>query len=313
MAMVLPEIRLLQAAIALAEELNFSRAAERLRIDQSTLSRRILELESQLGFRLFERNRQFVELTDAGRHFVEEARDAVLHAERAVLNASAVFRGADEILNVGKSAYTDPYLVTTLQSVRLPLYPGLRIKLWSNYSHELAREVIAGKLSMALITAVPDAPKLSLLTVAEHPIYIALSMDDPLAWKKELHLQDLSARDWILPAQHANPHLYELIQRATSEKGIVASDAHYVMTAEEASELVLNHKGIAFLTRTGAWRIARDEITMRPLVEERLRLITKLATRADERSRLVSEFVRAAGRKLSSAPPVLQARLPLGG
>jgi DNA-binding transcriptional LysR family regulator len=313
MAMVLPEIRLLQAAIALAEELNFSRAAERLGIDQSTLSRRILELESQLGFRLFVRNHQYVELTDAGRYFVEEARDAVLHTERAVLNASAVFRGADEILNVGKSSYTDPYLVTTLQSVRLPLYPGLRIKLWSNYSHELAREVIAGKLSMALIAAVPDTPKLNLLTVAEHPIYVAFSTDDPLAYHKELHLQDLSAREWILPAQHANPHLYELIQLATVESGVAAADKHYVMSAEEASELILAHKGVAFLTRTGAWRIARDEITMRPLVEERLRLVTKLATRADERSRLVSEFVRAAGRKLSSAPPVLQARLPLGG
>ena len=311
--MVLPEIRLLQAAIALAEELNFSRAAERLRIDQSTLSRRILELESQLGFRLFKRNHQIVELTDAGRHFVEEARDAVLHAERAVLNASAVFRGADEILNVGKSAYTDPYLVTTLQSVRLPLYPGLRIKLWSNYSHELAREVIVGKLSMALIAAVPDTPKLNLLTVAEHPLYIAFSTDDPLVYHKELHLQDLNGREWILPAQHANPHLYELIQVATLENGITATDKHYVMSAEEASQLVLAHKGVAFLTRTGAWRVARDEITMRPLVEERLRLVTKLATRADDRSRLVSEFVRAAGRKLTGGPPVLQGRLPLSG
>jgi len=311
--MVLPEIRLLQAAIALAEELNFSRAAERLRIDQSTLSRRILELESQLGFRLFKRNHQIVELTDAGRHFVEEARDAVLHAERAVLNASAVFRGADEILNVGKSAYTDPYLVTTLQSVRLPLYPGLRIKLWSNYSHELAREVIAGKLSMALIAAVPDTAKLNLLTVAEHPLYIAFSTDDPLVYHNELHLQDLNGREWILPAQHANPHLYELIQVATLENGITATDKHYVMSAEEASQLVLAHKGVAFLTRTGAWRIARDEITMRPLVEERLRLVTKLATRADDRSRLVSEFVRAAGRKLTGGPPVLQGRLPLSG
>jgi DNA-binding transcriptional LysR family regulator len=311
--MVLPEIRLLQAAIALSEDLNFSRAAERLRIDQSTLSKRILELESQLGFRLFERNHQLVELTDAGRHFVEEAREAVLHAEHAVLNATAVFRGADEILNVGKSAYTDPYLVTTLLSIRLPLFPGLRIKLWSNHSHELARQVIAGDLSMALITAIPDVLKLSLLTVAEHPIYIALSIDDPLAYHGELHLQDLSARNWILPAQHANPHLYELIQLTTSEKGIVASDAHYVMTAEEASELVLAHKGVAFLTRTGAWRIARDEITMRPLIDERLRLVTKLATRTDDRSRLVSEFVRAAGRKLSSVSHVLQGPLPLGG
>jgi len=311
--MMLPEIRLLQAAIALAEELNFSRAAERLRIDQSTLSNRILELESQLGFQLFVRNRQSVEMTDAGRHFVEEARSAVQHTERAVLNATAVFRGADEILNVGKSAYTDPYLVTALQSIRLPLYPGLRIKLWSNYSHELAREVIAGKLSMALIAAVPDTPKLNCLTVAKHPLYIAFSTDDPLAYHKELHLQDLNAREWILPAQHANPHLYELIQGATLEKGIAASDEHYVMSAEEASELILAHKGIAFLTRTGAWRIARDEITMRPLVEERLRLVTKLATRADDRSRLVLEFVRAAGRKLRGVPHVLQGRLPLTG
>ncbi|MGD0736617.1 MAG: LysR family transcriptional regulator, partial [Terracidiphilus sp.] len=63
--MVLPEIRLLQAAIALAEELNFSRAAARLRIEQSTLSKRIVELESQIDLRLFVRNHQTVELTEA--------------------------------------------------------------------------------------------------------------------------------------------------------------------------------------------------------------------------------------------------------
>jgi len=77
--MVLPEIRLLQAAIALAEELNFSRAAERLRIRQSTLSKRIVELESQIDMRLFERNHQVVKLTEAGRYFVEDARSALDH------------------------------------------------------------------------------------------------------------------------------------------------------------------------------------------------------------------------------------------
>ena len=82
--MVLPEIRLMQAAIVLAEELNFSRAAERLRIDQSTLSKRIMELEALVGLRLFERTHQLVELTEAGRHFVQEARHALLHTERDV-------------------------------------------------------------------------------------------------------------------------------------------------------------------------------------------------------------------------------------
>jgi len=89
-----------------------------------------------------------------------------------------VFNGADEILNVGKSAYTDPYLVSTLLSVRLPLFPGMRVKLWSNYSNELARHVIAGTLDLALITGVPDTPKLTALKVADNPFYISMSLDD---------------------------------------------------------------------------------------------------------------------------------------
>jgi DNA-binding transcriptional LysR family regulator len=296
--MALPEIRLLQAAIALAEELNFSRAAERLRIEQSTLSKRIVELESQLGFRLFERNHQTVELTDAGRNFVEEAREAVLHAERAVLSARAAFNGADEILNIGKSAYTDPYLVSALLSIRLPLFPGLRIKLWSDYSHELARQVISGTLDLALITGVPDNPKLSTLRVADDSFYTAMSEHDPLAKLLEIRLGDLQNRNWILFSRHVSPNMYDRIQLQASETGVSASDHHHVSSPEEAVQLILENEGVAFLNRTGAWRIAQHGTTMRPLVEGGLRLITYLATRADTKSRLVNEYVRAAARKL---------------
>jgi hypothetical protein len=65
--------RLLQAAIHLAQELNFSRAAERLHIEQSALSKQIYELENEVGVRLFDRDHHFAELTDAGRASVEEA------------------------------------------------------------------------------------------------------------------------------------------------------------------------------------------------------------------------------------------------
>jgi DNA-binding transcriptional LysR family regulator len=313
--MVLPEIRFLQAAIALAEELNFSRAAERLHVEQSTLSKRIADLESQIGLRLFERsrNRQSVKLTEAGCHFVAEARSAILHIERAVMNARAAAHGADEILHIGMSAYTDPYLVTTLMSVQLPLYPSLKVKLWSNYSHKLAHLVATGELDLALITAIPDTPELSSLTVAESPIYIALSTDDALARNKNLRLEDLRACDWILLASYVNPHVFERIHVIASEKAIAVSDMHYVMTAEEASELVQAHKGVAFLPGDAAWRIACDGVTIRPLMEERLRLVTRLATRSDNKARLVSEFVRAAGRKLSNIPPPRQERLPLAG
>jgi len=308
--MVLPEIRFLQAVIALAEELHFSRAAGRLRIEQSSLSKRIQELESQIGLRLFvrNRNRQSVELTEAGRRFVEEARIALVHVERAVFNATAASHGAEEILNIGKSAYADPYLVTTLLSIQLPLYPGLKVKLWSNYSHELAHMVSTGELDLALITATPDTPQLSCLKVAESPVYIALSKDNGLASNESLHLEDLRACEWILLASSVNPHLFKMIQMAASRKGIMAADLYYVMTAEEASELILAHKGVAFLPRNAAWRIASDRITMRPLVEEQLKLVTRLATRSDNNARIVSEFVRAAGRKLNSI--FLPQRLP---
>jgi len=311
--MVLPETRSMQAAIVLAEELNFSRAAERMHVEQSTLSRLIAKLESDIGLQLFVRNHQNVEITEAGRRFVEEARHSVLHAERAVLNATAASHGAEEILNVGKSAFTDPFLVTTLQSVRLPLYPGLKVKLWSSYSQELAHKVAAGELDMALVTSVPDAPTLSFLTIAETPHYIALSKEDPLANREELRLEDLCSCEWILLARSVNPNVFEMVQREASKKGIAAADRYYVMTAEEASELVLAQKGVAFLPRDAAWRIATEGIAMRPLAEEQLKLVTRLAIRSDNKERLVSEYVRATGRKLSNIAPSQQRRLPLVG
>ncbi len=299
--MALPEMRLLQAAIALAEELNYSRAAARLRIDQSTLSKRIAELESQIDMRLFVRNRQTVELTEASRHFVEEARNAVLHAERAVADAKAAMQGADEVLHIGRSVYADPYLVTAIQSIQLSLFPGLKVKLWSNFSHELARMVAAGNLDVALVLAIPDSPSLSFLSVTESPGYIALPNNDAAAGNAEISLNDLRAHEWILPAPHINPFVTEMIHAEASAKNIVASDTHTYTTAEEALALVMAHKGAAFLTREAAWRISSNEIAVRPLSEEHPKLVTRLAMRADDKKRLTSEFVRAAGRKLVKA------------
>jgi DNA-binding transcriptional LysR family regulator len=311
--MALPEIRLLQAAIAVARDLNFSRAADRLHIGQSTLSKQIYELESQLGFRLFDRNHQTVAVTDAGRAFVEEAREAVLHAERAVAVATAVFNGADEILNLGKSSYTDPFLVSTLLSIRLPLFPGMRIKQSSNYSNELARQVISGDLDAAVTTGIPETPKLSLLRLADNPFYIALETEDPLARYREILLEQMQDRNWVLLSRHANSYLYDTILFVGSGKNVRPRDIFQVMSPEEVSELILEDQALAFLPRAAAWRISRDGITMRPLLDPQLRLVTNLAVRSDTKSRLVKEFVRATSRKMDGLTHKSQVRLPLTG
>src|SRR5207245_4184420 len=99
------EVRHLHAVIVLAEDLNFTRAAHRLHITQSALSKQINEIEKQHKFHLFNRkNKKTVELTDVGRIFVEEARSALLHIDRAVQLGCAAREGSDGILSIGRSS-----------------------------------------------------------------------------------------------------------------------------------------------------------------------------------------------------------------
>lgn len=229
--MILPEMRLVQSAIILAEELNFSRAAVRLGIDQSALTKRIVELESLLDVRLFVRNHQMVELTEAGAKFVEHARQGVAHIEEAVTAARVAPRGAENVLSVGRSAYTDQWLASVIRSIHLPLYPGIQINWSSNYSHEVARNVIAGTLDRALTTGVPEMRKLSYLKLAEHPFYIAMSSRDPLAVNRKVRLTDLHNRTWIIFSRQVSPYMYDAIMSEARKPGVAASNSHHVTSA----------------------------------------------------------------------------------
>jgi DNA-binding transcriptional LysR family regulator len=184
-------MRLLITAILLAEELHFSRVAERLHIDQSTVSRRIDELEGELGYLLFNRNHQMVELTEAGRKFVEDARLGVLHIERAVQSGRAANQDADLVLHIGRSPYTDPFLITTLLSVKVPLFPQLKIELSQQFSYDLAYEVLAGGVDLAIVTEPPDSKRLTTLKVTEAPFYIAMPEEDELAYEDSVSLDML--------------------------------------------------------------------------------------------------------------------------
>jgi DNA-binding transcriptional LysR family regulator len=153
------EVRHLHAVIALGEELHFTKAALRLNLTESALSRQITEIEKQLRFRLFTRdNRRVVrvELTDAGRVFVAEARSSVLHMERAFHLARTAHDGAENVLTIGHSHEADQAWISDLLAVRLPLYPKLAIRLISQLSIELVRSVLAGELNLALVTAPPE-------------------------------------------------------------------------------------------------------------------------------------------------------------
>ncbi len=120
----LVEIRQLNAVIVLAEELNFTKAAQRLHITQPALSKQITDLEAQYDLQLFLREKgRVLDLTDAGRAFVADARVAVFRAERAVHSARAASEGYDRVLIVGHSSHADQAWLSAILAIRLPSWP----------------------------------------------------------------------------------------------------------------------------------------------------------------------------------------------
>jgi DNA-binding transcriptional LysR family regulator len=138
------DLKHMRAAIAVAEELSFSRAAKRLHLSQPAVTKHITELEEMLGVALFMRDHHVVSITEAGRAYVAEARIAILHADRAVQAARAAGQNTEMILNVGRSPYADPFYTSTLLTMRLPLFPQLRLNLSSGFSCDLVHDVLTG-------------------------------------------------------------------------------------------------------------------------------------------------------------------------
>ena len=139
-----------------------------------------------------------------------------------------------------------------------------------------------------------DTPKITQLELLRTPFYITVPEHSPLAGYKDLALTQLHQKAWVLFERHVHSQLYDSIFREADQEGVQPRSIHHVITAEEsAHELYAGTGEVAFLTRAGAWRIARNGLTMRSLTHPKLAISSRLIARADEASKVVSEFARA--------------------
>ncbi len=287
------EIRHLHAVVVLAEELNFTRAAQRLHIAQPALSKQITELEAEGRFHLFTRNtRRIVELTDAGRAFVEEARSALFHAERAVHLAHAAHNGSNSVLTIGHSPFANHDWISAMLAIRLPLYPRLGIRLMTQFAMESVRSVLVGEVNLALVTAPPQDSQITAVPFAPAQLYAALPETHPAAHKERLVLKDLAKDKWILFPKRVHPLLYEAVMDTARRESIAPKHAHDVIAPQEAVDLVSDHMGVAILTQPTARGFHADGVVVKPLSDTSLCFETCVIMRADNDSRLVNEYVR---------------------
>jgi DNA-binding transcriptional LysR family regulator len=306
------ETKLLESAVALSEERNFTRAARKINISQSALTKNLKQLERLLGIRLFERDKKLVRITVAGQAYVDQARLALLYGERAVQAARAAAQHAEHILNVGRSPYSDPFFITTLLSIQRQQFPTLKFDFSSQFSSDLVNAVLLGTLDCAIVIEPPESSSLSIFKLNESIFYIVMSERDPLAQRSSISFADLARRSWVLFNREFHPPLYDRVLQLARDRDVPPTELRHAMTPEEVYAFVADGSCIALQTKPSALRIARSGVTLRPLCEPTLALATSLVCSAANESRLLSEVVRAFMSRIGQVTSPSVATAPTG-
>jgi DNA-binding transcriptional LysR family regulator len=293
-----PEVRLQLAVITLAEELNFTRAADRLKITQPALSKQIAEVENRIGFAVFKRDQKRVELTDAGQVFIRGCRDALAIMEKAVRLAKTTHDQVQPLITIGHSPYADPALIASVVGIHLPLYPDLRLRMESMFALDLAHSVLAAELDLAIIAEPSENPHLTLVQLATVPLCVAMQPDHPAARRSSVSIEEFGDVGWMIFPRKAHPLIYDRILDAGRQVNVSPFELHHYVGPQEAVQLIAENFGVAFMAKGVAEQIRNPEIAVRPLLQPSLQVTSYLVLRADQSSRLVNEFGRAFLRKV---------------
>ncbi|ANP50386.1 DNA-binding transcriptional LysR family regulator [Streptomyces griseochromogenes] len=207
------ELRQLTYFVAVAEELHFGRAAERLHIVQSAVSQQIQRLERELRAELFDRSPRRVRLTPAGERLLPEAR-AVLAAARRARAAVAEPAGLRIGTSTGLGAHLDRVLAAFAERA-----PDVPVELVSLPVTERLARVAAGGLDAAFVRSAEPPPGVRVLPLWPDPLVAALPAAHPLAGRPDIDLADLAGLPLALTSRRNNPALVDLVVGACHAAG----------------------------------------------------------------------------------------------
>lgn len=242
-------MRQLEYFVAVAEEQNFTRAAERVHISQSGVSAQIRQLERELGAELFDRSSRTVTLTVAGKAALEHARATLAAAGtigRAVAEVSELIRGR---LTVGMViGCTITPLFDALAAFH-EAHPGVELSLLEDGSDRLVQGVRAGEVDLALIGAAHRTPDgLDSLTIVDERLVVAVPAGHPLAKQRRVVLQDLMAHPIV--CMPPGTGLRTVFDRACTAQGLHPTIALQASAADSIAALADRGLGVAVLSES---------------------------------------------------------------
>jgi len=285
------ELRHIRYFLAVAEELNFTRAAARVGIGQPPLSQQIRSLEEELGAPLFNRLPHGVELTTVGRAFLPEARAALEQADRAARTARRAGRGETGRLRVGftGSAAFRKEVPAAIRDFRRA-FPGVELLLEEAPTAPLLGRLLAGDVDAAFVRpGRSEAPGLNLMDLGDEPMTVALPAAHRLARARTVRIAMLAGEPLILFPRDAGPGLYDQIANACRQAGFEPTLGPIAPQLTSVANFVAAGVGVSIIPESVA-RVRLPGVRYRPLDGHAPRARLALATRAHEPSIVVRNF-----------------------
>ena len=296
------ELRHLRYFIAVAEELHFGRAAERLGISQPPLSQQIQALEEEIGARLFERTNRRVELTDAGRLFLDESRQVLAQVDKAVLLARRAHLGELGELKIGFTS-SAPFTSTIPSSIHAfrKAYPDVHLDLQEMSSRQVLKALLEDSLQVGVIRplALPDA--VHWVELFREPLVAVLRADHPLAAGSEdgLAIAALAEEPFVFFPRSYGTGLYDQVIALTRQAGFSPRIAQEASEAMTIIGLVSAGLGVSILP--ASFRRTRvDGVVYRTLSDPEATTAVWLVRRQNEGSPLALSFIDLVTREAAS-------------
>lgn len=215
----MPELRRLRYAVAVADELNFTRAAARLGVSQQVLSEQIRRLEDELGLQVFDRTTRQVRVTPHGHQILDEARAVVGAADALRDRARRLASAQAGVVRLGYSrstAFDTAPLVSAVTEAR----PELRVEVREVPSRQLPQAARDGDVDVALSRWADDTDQLFAHTLRRLRSGVILRAGDALAGRAEVALGDLAGRSLVMHRREDAPARHDATLAACAEAGV---------------------------------------------------------------------------------------------
>jgi DNA-binding transcriptional LysR family regulator len=289
------ELRHLRYFLALAEELSFTRASERVGIAQPPFSQQIRALEQEMGVRLVDRTPRRVVLTEAGTVFAERARFILSRVGEAVVVTQQIGRGLSGHICVGftESGCFHPAVTRTLLEFR-QAYPALHVTLQENKSTNLVAMIREGTVDAAFIRPPFEADEVVAYTPLLHEkMVVAVPRGHRLASRKATTLAGLSEEVFVFYHRDVRPGLTDTVIAACERSGFRPRLSQEAPQLTSTLNLVAAGLGISIVPESLKHLRTNDIVYLR-LTGDAPQAALGLASRADGRSAAVGNFIAVA-------------------